>query len=47
MIVSDGVTTDRLLVVGHGANNPLFDNATPEGRMQNRRIVVQVDPLVP
>ncbi len=46
-LIAEGVTADRILVVGHGAANPVAPNATAEGRVQNRRIEVQVDPLVP
>ena len=37
-----GISTDRLTVVGLGAQRPLVDNATAAGRARNRRIAVQV-----
>ncbi len=46
-LIADGVAADRILVVGHGATSPVAPNTTPEGRVQNRRLELQVDPLVP
>jgi chemotaxis protein MotB len=37
-----GVVADRLGIVGWGEVRPKADNATPEGRNQNRRVVVVV-----
>lgn len=37
-LVAHGVECKRLLAVGFGASKPVADNATPEGRAQNRRI---------
>jgi len=36
-LVAKGVDCRRLIPVGFGATKPLADNATPEGRAQNRR----------
>jgi chemotaxis protein MotB len=36
------VADERLAAVGRGANAPVADNATPEGRAQNRRVVITV-----
>ncbi|NBD12006.1 MULTISPECIES: OmpA family protein [Corallococcus] len=41
-LVRDGVTQDRIDVSGEGSANPVASNDTPEGRVQNRRIEVQV-----
>jgi outer membrane protein OmpA-like peptidoglycan-associated protein len=46
-LAADSVTVDRLLVVGRGSSDPAMSNDTPEGREANRRIVLQLDPLVP
>lgn len=44
-LVSEGVAPDRILVVGHGAANPLASNGSEDGREENRRVELQVDPL--
>jgi outer membrane protein OmpA-like peptidoglycan-associated protein len=44
-LVSEGVSSDRILVVGHGSADPLVSNATADGREENRRVELQVDPL--
>ena len=41
-LVSDGVDSSLVETVGHGENDPVADNATREGRAQNRRAVVTV-----
>jgi len=41
-----GVARERLLVVGYGASQPVADNATPEGRDQNRRVELLLEPVV-
>lgn len=37
-LVDGGIGADRLSAVGYGEGRPIADNATPEGRAQNRRI---------
>jgi OOP family OmpA-OmpF porin len=37
-LIGKGVSSERLTTVGHGADNPIADNATEEGRAKNRRI---------
>jgi outer membrane protein OmpA-like peptidoglycan-associated protein len=44
-LVSEGVAPDRILVVGHGAANPLASNAAEDGREENRRVELDVVPL--
>lgn len=46
-LVNAGVAPTRLLVVGHGESEPVADNATPEGRERNRRVELQVEPIMP
>jgi len=41
-LVSLGISGDRITTQGYGAENPVADNATPEGRAQNRRIEVLI-----
>ncbi|MGC2400167.1 MAG: OmpA family protein, partial [Acidobacteriaceae bacterium] len=37
-----GIGADRLVPKGYGEDHPVGDNATPEGRAQNRRISMLV-----
>lgn len=37
-LVSRGIDCKRLIAVGFGETKPIADNATPEGRAQNRRV---------
>jgi len=39
-----GVAQDRFTIAGRGASHPVASNDTPEGRAQNRRIVVVIGP---
>ena len=43
-LVSQGVDAAQLNAVGNGADNPVADNATDEGRFKNRRIEFSVNP---
>jgi len=38
LLVKDGVKASQLIAVGMGETNPIADNATEDGRAQNRRI---------
>ena len=40
-----GVTAQRLHTVGAGPDHPVADNATPEGRAQNRRVEITIVPV--
>ena len=44
-LIAHGVSADRLLVVGHGQSAPVASNDTVEGREQNRRVELHVDPI--
>jgi outer membrane protein OmpA-like peptidoglycan-associated protein len=37
-LVSQGVSTDNISATGYGKTNPVADNATGQGRQQNRRV---------
>jgi outer membrane protein OmpA-like peptidoglycan-associated protein len=41
-LVRLGVSRDRIVVIGKGASEPIATNDTPEGRAQNRRVVLVV-----
>ena len=40
-LLSKGVGDERMTVVGYGEAKPIADNATEEGRLQNRRVVMR------
>jgi outer membrane protein OmpA-like peptidoglycan-associated protein len=42
-MTADGVTSDRIDIKGYGSQKPIADNATEDGRAQNRRVDVSVD----
>ena len=41
-LVAQGISADRIATAGYGSANPVADNATPEGRAQNRRIELRI-----
>ncbi|MBR1517326.1 MAG: OmpA family protein [Bacteroidales bacterium] len=41
-LTSHGIAADRLRYKGYGASRPVADNATEEGRAQNRRTTLQI-----
>ena len=44
-LTSRNVTPQRLQAVGAGPDHPVADNATPEGRAQNRRVEITIVPV--
>ena len=43
-LVSRGVAADRIKTVGVGPDRPIADNKSPEGRANNRRVEIIVEP---
>lgn len=48
LLTKSGIGAKRLMVVGYGEHRPVGDNATVEGRNQNRRVllIIMGNPLV-
>jgi chemotaxis protein MotB len=47
LLVDAGIDGNRLIAVGHGANDPVGPNDTSEGRSRNRRVEVMILSGVP
>ena len=45
-LVDHGIDKQRIAIVGFGESQPVATNTTDEGRAQNRRIELQVEPVV-
>ncbi len=43
-LIGDGVNGTRITTLGRGATQPIAGNDTPEGRAQNRRVEINVNP---
>jgi outer membrane protein OmpA-like peptidoglycan-associated protein len=43
-LIADGVSAARISTLGRGASLPVATNDTPEGRAQNRRVEIDVNP---
>jgi OmpA-OmpF porin, OOP family len=41
-LVEHGIEPKKLSAIGYGAAQPVADNATPEGRQENRRVVFRI-----
>ncbi len=42
-LIQQGVDRDQFRAIGYGEMRPIGDNQTPEGRLMNRRIEVEID----
>lgn len=47
LFIDNGIADNRLQAVGHGPNQPVASNATPEGRARNRRVAVTILSALP
>ncbi|MDH5255135.1 MAG: OmpA family protein [Gammaproteobacteria bacterium] len=45
-LAAQGVSSQRLITVGYGETRPIASNDTPEGRQQNRRVEITLQPVV-
>jgi outer membrane protein OmpA-like peptidoglycan-associated protein len=45
-LAAQGVSAQRLITVGYGETRPMASNDTPEGRQQNRRVEITLQPVV-
>lgn len=43
-LVSEGYAAAKITTIGHGPDRPVADNTTPEGRANNRRVEIIVNP---
>ncbi len=44
-LIQSGVAANRIEAVGYGMTRPIANNATPEGRAQNRRVEILIIPI--
>lgn len=47
IMMSAGVTPDRLTAIGYGDQRPVAGNDSAEGRARNRRVAIQLEAAVP
>ena len=47
LFLDNGIAESRLVAVGHGANQPIASNDTPDGRVRNRRVEVMILSALP
>jgi outer membrane protein OmpA-like peptidoglycan-associated protein len=44
---AQGINSQRVMTVGAGETRPIASNATPEGRQENRRVELTLEPVTP
>ena len=47
LFIENGVAADKLIAIGYADQKPIADNATPEGRMRNRRVAITIESKLP
>lgn len=47
LFIENGVAPGKLTAIGYADQRPVADNATPEGRMRNRRVAITIESKVP
>ena len=47
LFIDPGVDSRRLSASGYADQRPVADNATPEGRQQNRRVALTIESRAP
>jgi chemotaxis protein MotB len=47
LFIENGVAADKLTAIGYAEQRPIADNATPEGRMRNRRVAITMESRIP
>ncbi|MDR0933641.1 MAG: flagellar motor protein MotD [Burkholderiaceae bacterium] len=47
LFIEEGIAENRMVAIGHGANDPIGGNDTPEGRSRNRRVSLMVQSMIP
>ncbi|MGZ3236893.1 MAG: flagellar motor protein MotD [Burkholderiaceae bacterium] len=47
LFIENGVAADKLTAIGYAEQRPVADNATPEGRMRNRRVAITIESKIP
>lgn len=40
-----GVVVERMVIIGYGETRPIASNSTPEGRAENRRVEITLEPV--
>jgi outer membrane protein OmpA-like peptidoglycan-associated protein len=44
MLIKNGISSERISVIGYGDTRPIASNETYEGRVKNRRVEVKLLP---
>ncbi|HEY8100854.1 MAG TPA: flagellar motor protein MotD [Burkholderiaceae bacterium] len=47
LFIENGVAAGKLTAIGYAEQRPVADNATPEGRMRNRRVAITIESKIP